>query len=132
MQDAQSIVSAFALTRPGKEAMLFKSEDKAITMLKSLNDPAAKIDELKSGTWGFSSDEAIVDLIARITEWHESHVDQLMLIVNNKQADIQLRDRKIPASDPMAVGIRIGVLLSLKELGTLPFTAHIAGMEVDE
>ncbi len=67
-------------------------------------------------------DIELEDFPELLQKWHEHHVKQLQLIVDQKDADLQLGDAKIKADSEMAKGIRYGVEIALLSLGKLPFS----------
>ncbi|KAF1366270.1 hypothetical protein [Yokenella regensburgei] len=64
------------------------------------------------------------EFIQDLTSWHEQQVADLRLVLDKKDATITLGNGlpDIEAGSDKAKGVRIGILLALSMLGTLPFS----------
>lgn len=63
-----------------------------------------------------------VEFINTLTAWHKDRVEQLELVKNNRECGIQLGEHTFEAGSDIAKGIRLGVIIALEKLGTLPFS----------
>lgn len=63
--------------------------------------------------------------IQDLTSWHEQKVADLQLVLDNPDASITLGNGipDIEAGSEKAKGVRIGIIVALSLLGTLPFSA---------
>lgn len=64
------------------------------------------------------------EFIQDLTSWHEQNVADLQLILDKPDASITLGNGlpDIEAGSDKAKGVRIGIILALSMLGTLPFS----------
>ena len=76
--------------------------------------------------------QEFIDFTKQLQDWHANRVKQLQLITENRTADLRLGDREISAGSEIAKGIRLGVLLSLDQLGKLPFSVTPCKIEEEE
>ena len=79
-----------------------------------------------------TSDQEVIRFIETLQAWHESQIDQLQLVVNQTEGEIIIGDDAIPADSTIAKGIRLGVQISLMQLGSLPFSFNYRESEEDE
>ncbi|AXF75188.1 hypothetical protein LU631_09815 [Erwinia tracheiphila] len=70
--------------------------------------------------------DKVSELAACVTEWHKNKVAQLQLVVDKKDADIELGYQypDIKAGSELGRGLRLGITLALFMLGELPFTVN--------
>lgn len=76
--------------------------------------------------------DAIDEFASDLIQWHQHHVSQLWLIVENKDMDITLNGMPLAADSDTANGIRVGVKIALQHLGELPFKLEDEGDEQTE
>lgn len=78
-------------------------------------------------------DPDVIEFTNQLRDWHESRVQNLLLIVEKPTADLMLGTSEIKADSELAKGIRIGIQLALAQLGKLPFSVTpCTADEVDE
>jgi len=63
-----------------------------------------------------------VEFVNDLQRWHEHQVQQLRLVVDNKDSGLKIGDMEIEVDSDLAKGFRAGVATSLQLLGELPFT----------
>lgn len=75
-------------------------------------------------------DAQTYEILQQLIEWHKNRVDGLNLVLEKKDADIQLGDQTIKAGSAVHKGVVIGVTVALDSLGELPIS--FGGDEDDE
>jgi len=76
--------------------------------------------------------EEMIEFIEAVQGWHENHVAQLQLIIDNSDAEMDFGGVKIEADSDLAKGIRTGVQVALAQLGKLPFSTEKTAPEDED
>jgi hypothetical protein len=74
----------------------------------------------------------LAEVLRKLIAWHESQVRGLSLVLEHKDASIDLGDHSIEAGTELHRGVRIGVQLALAYLGKLPVYFNVADDNSDD
>ena len=74
----------------------------------------------------------LTGVLRKLIAWHESRVRGLSLVLEHKDASIDLGENSIEAGTELHRGVRIGVQLALAYLGKLPVYFNVADDDSDD
>lgn len=79
-----------------------------------------------------TSNPEFIEFTNQLSNWHESRVQNLQLILDKPDANLKLGTTLIKAESDLAKGVRIGIRLALEQLGRLPFSVTHCAVDVEE